>query len=70
MHPADQKGSFSSEISQLLRKQGWYSNGDGWRETADRDRGTRPGLSEGEVVDELIRRDWARVTHLSSGVGN
>lgn len=57
MTPADKKGSFTFELSLLLRKWGWYSS-NGWRETADKDRGTRPGLSEGQVVDELVRRDW------------
>jgi hypothetical protein len=52
-------GSFTQRINALLWEFGWYSGSDGYRETADDDRGHRPGLSEGQVVDELVRRDWA-----------
>lgn len=55
-HPADYPGSFTAKLSDLLREFGWYCN-DGWRENSDYDRGYRIGLSEGQVVDELIRRD-------------
>lgn len=57
-HPADNPETFTARLDTLLREAGWYSTNTGWRETADRDRGTRPGLSEGQVVDELVRRDW------------
>jgi hypothetical protein len=60
MHPADKKNSFTAELYSLLESQGWYKN-NGWREHSDRDRGYRTGLSEGQVVDELLRRDWQNI---------
>jgi hypothetical protein len=54
--PGDREG-FTRELHNLLEQHGWYNN-NGWRESSDRDRGHRPGLSEGEVVDELVRREW------------
>lgn len=55
--PTDRKDTFTYKLRILLAEQGWYFNS-GWREHSDRDRGHRRGLSEGDVVDELIRRDW------------
>lgn len=58
-HPADKPDTFTARVHALLREFGWYNN-DGFRETSDRDRGHRPGLSEGQAVDEMVRRDWQR----------
>lgn len=43
--------TFSSRVHELLREFGWYSSYGGYRESSDHDRGTRPALSEGQVVD-------------------
>lgn len=61
MHPGDQPGAFTARVSDLLREFGWYSN-KGWREKSDRDRGIRPGISAGQAVDELVRRDWNAIS--------
>lgn len=58
-HPGDTPGSFTARVDALLREFGWYSH-DGYREMTDYDRGIRPGISEGQAVDEMIRRDWAK----------
>lgn len=58
-HPGDNPETVTAKVSALLREHGWH-NTDGWRESADRDRGHRPGLSEGQAIDELVRRDWAQ----------
>lgn len=56
-HPGDNPDSFTARVRELLRDFGWYDNG-GFREKSDRDRGLRPGISEGMAVDEMVRRDW------------
>lgn len=48
-----------ARLSDLLIDAGWYST-NGWRERSDPDRGIVPGLSAGEVVNELLRREAAR----------
>lgn len=57
--PPDREGSFTKRVHELLREFGWYHN-DGFRESSDSDRGYRPGLSEGQAVDEMVRRDWSK----------
>lgn len=57
-HPVDNNSSFTTSVRLLLREYGWYES-NGWREKADGDRAHRWGLSEGQAVDELVRREWA-----------
>ena len=59
-HPGDNPETFTARVRGLLRDYGWYDN-DGFREKSDHNRGHRPGLSEGQAVDEMVRRDWASI---------
>ena len=53
------RSEFEADVHALLSENGWYEN-DGYRETSDPMRGFAIGLTAGQVIDELLRREAAK----------